>query len=149
MEALGIDLKYFIFQVINFLILVFLLSKFLHKPLMTLLDKRNAEIAQSLKNAEKIKVEMRESEEKQLEILNNAKKEASVIFANAKSEATALAESISQNAQEKADKILAKTEEAISNQKEQMKEELKDEIAMLALKMSEKIISEDLTKEIK
>ena len=145
MEALGIDLKYFIFQVVNFLLLFIILTKLLHKPIMNLLDKRNEEIAQSLKNAEKIKQEMVKSEEKQQEMLVTAKKEALEIITEAKSEAASLANNITQGAQEKAEYILAKTEESITQQKEQMKEELKEEITDLALKISEKIIKEEVS----
>jgi len=49
MEALGLDLRSFIFQLINFLLVLGGLTYLLHKPLIALLDKRQAEIEQSLK----------------------------------------------------------------------------------------------------
>lgn len=50
MEALGIDPKLFIGQIINFLILLFILTKFAYKPIVKLLDDRRQKIADGLKD---------------------------------------------------------------------------------------------------
>lgn len=44
MEQLGIDAKLLVAQMVNFLIIVFVLSKILYKPILTMLDKRRKEI---------------------------------------------------------------------------------------------------------
>ena len=51
-EALGISLTEFIFYLINFLILVGVLTKFLYKPFLNVLETRKQTIQDALDNAE-------------------------------------------------------------------------------------------------
>ena len=53
MEALGIDLKLLIAQVVNFGILLFVLSKFLYKPVVTMLEERQKKAEQTIKDSDK------------------------------------------------------------------------------------------------
>jgi len=54
LSSLGIDLKILLAQLVNFGILIFLLSKFLYKPVLKMLDQRKKKIAESIKKAEEI-----------------------------------------------------------------------------------------------
>ena len=47
----------FFAQIINFLILLFILGKFAYKPLMKVLDERRERVANDLETAEKTRVE--------------------------------------------------------------------------------------------
>ena len=51
-EALGISLTEFIFYLINFLILVGVLTKFLYKPFLNVMETRKQSIKDALDNAE-------------------------------------------------------------------------------------------------
>ena len=51
-EALGISLKEFIFYLINFLILVGVLTKFLYNPFLKVMATRKQSIKDALDNAE-------------------------------------------------------------------------------------------------
>ena len=51
-EALGISLRDFIFYMVNFLILVFVLGKFLYKPFVNALKDRKQPIKSAMENAE-------------------------------------------------------------------------------------------------
>ena len=51
-EALGINLQEFIFYLINFLILVGILTKFLYRPFLNVLATRKQSIKDALDNAE-------------------------------------------------------------------------------------------------
>ena len=55
--ALGIDLKILIAQLVNFLLLYFLLSKFAFGPLGKILEERRKRIEESEKRAQEIEQE--------------------------------------------------------------------------------------------
>ena len=55
MDALGINLPGLITQIVSFVILFFILSKVLYKPLVGMLDQRAEKIKSSLDAAEKAK----------------------------------------------------------------------------------------------
>jgi len=54
MEALGLDIRLLVAQLINFGLLIFLLNKFLYKPLIKMLDDRKKKIAEAAENSIKI-----------------------------------------------------------------------------------------------
>src|SRR6266567_2363388 len=71
-ETFGWDAPHFFAQVISFCIVTFLLYRFAYKPILTLLEERRQRIAESLKNADQIKVELANAQNKAREILNEA-----------------------------------------------------------------------------
>ena len=75
-HKLGIDWKLLVAQVVNFLVLLFLLKKFLYKPVLELLAKRRASIAESIANTERIAQELKSIESRKIAEVEKAKKEA-------------------------------------------------------------------------
>ena len=147
MEGLGINLQQFLFQLANFLVLFFGLTYLLHKPLMKLLDDRTKEIDESLKAAETMKKEQAAFEERQKDLLEKAYKEAKGILEETKQEAKQLETKLQKEAQDKADKLLAAANQQITEEHDRMKRELKEEVATLVVKASEKILEAELPAE--
>ena len=69
-DHFGLDPYLFGAQVINFLIIFYLLKRFLYKPVLEILRKREREIAEGLKQAEEGKILLEKAQEKEKEILN-------------------------------------------------------------------------------
>lgn len=76
MEALGLDIKLLIVQIINFGILVFVLSKFVYKPVIKLLDERKKKVEEGIDNTTKIEERLLKLEEKEKDILKKAQEKA-------------------------------------------------------------------------
>src|SRR6476619_1002487 len=86
-------------QVVNFLVLLFILNKLLYKPILQMLQTRKDRIAESLKNAEEIEntlAKTEEDREKRLkeatdeakDIINEATKSANLVIAEAHTKAS-------------------------------------------------------------
>jgi F-type H+-transporting ATPase subunit b len=146
MEALGIDLKSLLFQLGNFIVLFVLLYFILHKPLRTLIEKRNQEIAEGLENAEKARVQLSEAEKKQKELLDAAEKQGRAMVEEVKTQAKALEAKLHQEAQDKAEKLLERTREEISHERDQLRTELKGELATMVVQATSKVLENDITK---
>ncbi len=71
-ETFGFDLRMFLSQVISFVIVALVLRKFAYKPILTVLEERRQQIAEGLLNAEKIKQQLAEAEQRHAEILAKA-----------------------------------------------------------------------------
>ena len=84
MEALGINLPGLITQIISFLILLFVLSKLLYKPVIKMLDERAERIKTSLSAAEKANEDAALSAEKIEKELISARQEGQKIIDQAK-----------------------------------------------------------------
>src|SRR5436853_4850468 len=88
MDKLGVSLPWLVAQIINFVILLFILQRALYKPLFGMMNKRKTEIANALANAERVRQEaaaQRAEFEKQLEAARREGQEA-IARATAQSE---------------------------------------------------------------
>ena len=82
--ALGINGSSIIFQIINFIILYVILSKFLFKPIAKILEQRRQTIEGGLIKAHEIDVEKESWENKHRALIENAKKESYALITDAK-----------------------------------------------------------------
>lgn len=143
-EALGISLTEFVFYLINFLILVGVLTKFLYKPFLNMLDKRKQTIQDALENAEMVNRRADEKMEAYSRRIANVEEEGREIIKEAKVRADVQAAEIIREANEKADKIIASAEKQIELEKQKAVEDMKQQIAALALLAAEKIVERDI-----
>ena len=111
-EALGISLTELIFYLINFLILVGVLTKFLYKPFLGVLDARKQTIQDALDNAELVNKRADEKMEAYSRRIANVEDEGRAIIKEAKVRADAQAEEIIREAEEKADKMIKAADRA-------------------------------------
>jgi F-type H+-transporting ATPase subunit b len=79
-QQFGVDWPHFIAQLVLFLIVYFVLSKFAFGPLLKILDERRKRIEESQLNAEKIKKQLAEAELRYQEILRKANDDAQVLL---------------------------------------------------------------------
>ena len=139
MESLGIDWKLFIAQVINFLVLLFILSKVLYKPLLNMFDERSKKIEKGLKDAEAASESRAKAEEDAEEIRQKAYKESNEILANGKKEADEEAKKILADAQAEAQKIVARGSEEVVRMKQDLTRQTKSQISELITLSLDKI----------
>lgn len=143
-EALGISLKEFIFYLINFLILMGVLTRFLYKPFLNMLAARKQSIKDALDNAELTNRRADEKMEQYSKRISKVEEESREIIRAAKIKADAQARDIIEDARKEAGDIIAKAEKTIEKEKEKAMEEMKQEIAVLAVMAAEKIVEREI-----
>lgn len=147
LESLGIDWKLLIAQIVNFLVLVFLLRFFLYKPIVNMLIKRKDKIAQGLKDAEQAKEQLEQASAKSKQALTEASLESEKIIKTAKKEMVEQTQAEIKKAQKKAEEILASSRKQAALEQAKIVEKAKREITDLALTISEKVIGEQINKD--
>lgn len=140
-HAFGIDVRLIVIQMVNFAILLALLSYFLYKPVLKLLREREAKITQGIKDAEEAARAKASALEEKQSILTAAQKEAQEIDTRAKAFGKEKEEAIVAEAQEKAASIIKAAEEKGSLVKEQALKESEAEIAKLAILAAERVLN--------
>ena len=138
-ETFGWNAWLFFSQIISFLIVAFLLQKFAYKPILTVLEERRKRIADGLANAEKIKQQLAESEQRYQEILTKANTEAQKMIDDARASAAAVKEKETQKAIGEAEQILTKAREAAALEHTKMLAELKREVGRLVIGTTAKV----------
>jgi len=128
-----LDPGLFVWTIITFLILLGVLTKFAWKPLLKVLETRENEISQSLKDAEKAKQEV-----------DRLSAESDEIIAKARSEAQGI---VSEGKKEEAIANLSAAKDQIKIERDKAIVEIKGEVVNLSLSIAEKLVNKNLSKE--
>lgn len=145
-EALGIDWRLLILQIVAFLILVWLLGKFVYPLLMKSVDERQKNIEEAAKAAKMAQESAAESEAETAELLTQARKEAAEIVATAKLEASEIAAASEAKAKSTAEKIVADAHAQIDKDIDKARRELHDQTLDLIALATEKVIRKKIDK---
>jgi len=138
-ESFGFDLKIFLSQVVSFIIVALLLRRFAYKPILAVLEERRQRIQEGLLNAEKIKQQLAQAEQRYQETLAKANVEAQKMIDEARSSAGVIAERKEQEAIAAAEQILAKAREASALEHEREMARLKRELGRLVVDTTAKV----------
>jgi len=147
LTKLGIDWKLLIAQIVNFLVLLFVLYKFAYGPILAMLEKRQKKIEKGLKDADEAHKKLAESEEKQKDILRKARTEAKDIVEKARIQAEKAKSEIASAAKGQAEKIMAGAKTEIEQEKQKTIAEIRSEIGGLVALAAEKVIGEKIDEE--
>ena len=131
-------------QVLNFLILVFILAKFAYKPLMKIMDDRKNKIAGDLAAAETAKTDAESIKAEYAAKLAAARQEAQAIIDNARQTAH---DKILADTKAEQDQIVKTAKEAIALEKKQALSEIRAHVINLSLVAASKIVEQKLGSE--
>lgn len=145
MEQLGIQPWGIIWQVVNFLVLLYLLKRFLYAPVLRMLDERRKKIEDGLQSAKRMEETLQKSEKKQQEVLVAAREEGKKLIDDAKKAARRTEEELIQKAHQEAEAIIQKSHQEIAAERKQMQEQLQKESVDLAMQMLEKVLTQVLS----
>jgi len=140
LTALGIDWRLLIVQIVAFLILVWLLGKFVYPWLMKSVDERQKNIEDAAKLAKKAHESAIETQAETSEMLTKAREEAAGIVETAKLEAAELVSTSETRARTTAESIVADAHTQMERDIDKARRELHDETLELIGLATEKIV---------
>lgn len=133
-------------QVVNFLVLLFILKRFLYKPILKVLSERRQKIEQSLRNAEEIKKKLLETQEESEKILAKTAAQTQKMMDDAKKELELFRDEMRQNAKREAEQIIRKGQESAQAQALRMQQEVMSKMAEIVAVGIEKVTGKVLNK---
>jgi F-type H+-transporting ATPase subunit b len=142
--ALGVQWTNLIFQILAFLILIWLLQRYAYGPVVRMLDARADRIRESMQTAERIEREMAETQRQNQAILDEARREAQTILARSREAGEELLGRAREEASTQRERELERARQQIRAETEQAKEELRREVAELALLAASRIVRQEL-----
>ncbi len=137
------DATFFV-QILNFLILLFILAKFAYKPLMKVLDERRARVANDLETAEKTRVEAEALKEQYSKQLAEARTEATAIIDKANKAGQKVHDDYVAQAQAEKDQMMAAAKQNIANEKDQAMTDVRAQVIALATEIAGKVVDQKL-----
>lgn len=145
-----IELNQIIFQALNFGILLFVLTKFLYKPILKILDDRSDRIDKGLKAAEKSLAEAAMLEEKKAEAIKKAEKKAAEIISSAREESKKLGAELIAAAKIESEKVVSKHEAEFMERAHNLEKEMQKRVSDLVVATTKKALADSLSdREIK
>jgi F-type H+-transporting ATPase subunit b len=146
-ENFGINGPKFAAQLILFVIVYAVLSKFAFAPVLAMLQERRRRIEEGQTNAEKIKRQLAEAELRYQEILRKANEDANALLEEARRGGEAISERASKQAVRDAEAIVAKAREAVALEHSKMVDEVRREMVRLVADTTAKVAGRVLTPE--
>ncbi|WP_334471203.1 F0F1 ATP synthase subunit B [Arsenophonus sp. PmNCSU2021_1] len=127
-------------QAIAFVLFVLFCMKYVWPPTMAAIEKRQKEIADGLSSAERAKKNLDLAKADATERLRKAKAKAQIIIEQANKQRVQMIEEAKVEAEAERNKIVAQAQIEIDAERKRAREELRKQVAMLAISGAEKII---------
>jgi F-type H+-transporting ATPase subunit b len=143
-KQFGLDPVLLIAQIINFLIIFFILKKFAFRPILTLLESRKKTIQEGLGNAKLAKEALDAAIEKEKQILQKAQKESQELLSAAQKQAEQLRSDIEEKTKMQVESMLADAHEKILKESKEQEKRIAVAAAQLAVSMVEKTLTDYL-----
>ncbi len=144
-KTFGLNWPFFIAQVVNFFLVIFILKKFAFGPIQQILEERRARIAAGEEKVKLIERQLAESVETTNAAIAKANDEAVRMINEAKQGAAAFTEQKAQEAISSAQNILAKAESAAKADRDRLSAELKREFGRLVATTTAQVTGKVLT----
>lgn len=146
--SLGVDVQMLVIQTVAFLVLLWLLSKFVYPVLNKMLETREAAIKKSAKMAEEAEQTASETRAEMTRLLDEARRQAGAVLSAAKTEAASVVEAAGAAANGRAERIAAEAHAQIEKDVATAKKALRDETINLVALATEKVIGKTVTPEV-
>lgn len=149
LHTFGIDWVLLVAQFINFGIILFILKKFLYKPVMSMLQARREEIQKGIHDAEKARVLLEEANEKEKKLLKNAQAEARKMLDETKKQAETLLRETKEETRRESERMIIDAKKRIEYETKQAEKRLTGHISELARMMLAKSLPDLIGEEEK
>lgn len=134
----------FIINILQFLILVWILNRILYKPVLRFINKRRNKISNLEAETQRLRNEAEELQKKRQELLENARKKHRTLVEEARKEGEKIKQEKLKEVKAKARKIIDEAELELRKEEENIREEMRKEIDEYAILSASKILEREI-----
>ena len=131
-------------QTISMIVFVWFCMKFVWPPLMGMIEERQVEIADGLAAAEKGARSLEVAEVEKAKVLDAARGQAREIIDQANTRANGIVDEARTTADQERERILAAAQAEVGQEVNRAREELRGQVAAIAVAGAEKLISREI-----
>ena len=144
--SLGINIPVLVAQLVNVLILFAFLALVGYPVITKMLDKRATKIKDSMEQAEQLRQQTLQAEERMKAQLDDARQDGQKILAKAEQVGEQMKEEAKTVARREAEAVLVRAQAEIKMERDQAIDELRQEVVDIAILAAEKVVHESLDK---
>jgi len=142
--ALGFDPKAFLIQLVTFLLVFYVLKRFVFGRVVQMLENRRKTIEEGVKLSQEAKAQAEKLELEIIEARKQARKQADELLAATKDQADGIIRTAEQSASAKAENILSEANKKITEETERARRALERETVELVIQATEAVSREKL-----
>jgi len=131
-------------QILNFIVLLWVLAKFAYKPLIKAMDDRRNRIINDLDTAEQTRLDAEALKAQYVEQLANARQEATDIVDKANKVAQNLHDDFMEQARAEKDAMMVTAKERIEQDKQQALVDIRTQVIALSTQIASKVANQKL-----
>ena len=147
LNSLGVNWQLLLAQIINFGIILFILARFVYKPILRVIDDRRQVAKKAIEDAKHIENQRRETDAFRIEQLKKIDAECAEFLARAKQEAERSKAEILASAKTEAEQVMIRAQRALDEERERAAKELQDTVAGIVVRATEKILRREFKPE--
>ncbi len=144
MERLGVNLAWFLTQLLNFIVILLILRAIAYKPILQMLETRKRKIQESLEYADKVKADAAAQQKQYEQQIEQVRREAQQARESAASVAEKERERILGQAREEAHQIVEQARGQLDYERKQMMAELREQVVNLSMLAAQRVIGASL-----
>ena len=145
LKTFGLDPYLVIAQIVNFLVIFYVLKRYLYPPLFKVFKKREELVKESIEKAQENEKILEKSKLQEKEILAKAKTTADELIKEAHDRADEILKKAEENTKQQTDKMLKDAKEQIELEKTEAEKQLNKYVVKLSVEILEKSLSNILT----
>jgi F-type H+-transporting ATPase subunit b len=134
-------------QIFNFLILFAIVALFAYKPIVKIMDERQRRIAESMENAETVRLGAQKAKAEYEHQLDEARAQAQEIIDKAKKTANDACEQMLAEARAEQEQIVKSAKEQIEREKVNALLAVRGEVVALSMQLASKVVEKKLDEE--
>jgi F-type H+-transporting ATPase subunit b len=131
-------------QMMSFALFVWFTMKYIWPPIVKALEERQAQIADGLATAERGLHEQELARKRARDTLQKAKAQTAEMIGLAQKRATEILEEAKSDARVEGERLLTTARAEIERERNRMKDQLREQVAQLALAAAEKILQQEI-----
>lgn len=144
----GLDPYLLLAQVVNFLVILYLLKRFLYPPLFKLHQERKRLAQEAVENAEESKKSLEHAKEQEREVIREARKNAEGIVKDAKDQANLIMVHAEERAKIQAERIIEEARAQVLRETEAAERSLEKRVGSLSVELLKKTLPGVFSKKI-
>lgn len=144
LQNIGFDWQVALANFVSFLLIFFILKKWVFGPVGEMLERRKELFAEGVNKAERSEEALQEAQNQAEKTIKEARKDANEIVAQAKQRGDELVEKATRTAQEEAEKVSLRAQASLEQERELIERELLSKTASLVSLGVEKILKEEV-----
>lgn len=142
---LGINWQLLLAQIVNFLIVLGVLTYFVYTPLLDLLDRRTHRIQKAMQEAKRLEEEAKKLGAHRIEKLKEIDEECGRVLAAARTKAEALHAEMRKIAQSDSEKLLEKGRQDLRRERDTAMKDIQKSLATVILKITQQILEREFS----